>query len=124
MTTAASSPVRRWTYLWQADRNGTPLNPNAGQIGAIAWVGDSYYHPLQAKVLKNMSHGFRVQGSYTWSKSIDTGSSTLAGDPFGNSISSLYLFNPNLQHCLWRPSRPHLVGIVVDVLGHIGVQNR
>ncbi|MCU1312554.1 MAG: TonB-dependent receptor plug [Acidobacteriaceae bacterium] len=85
-------------YLWPSPAgSGTPLNPHAGQIGAIAWVGDSYYHSLQATVLKNMSHGFRVQGSYTWSKSIDTGSSTLAGDPFGNSISSLFLFNPNLS---------------------------
>jgi hypothetical protein len=35
-----------------------------------------------------MSHGLQIQGSFTWGKSIDTGSSTEAGNQYGNSISS------------------------------------
>jgi hypothetical protein len=40
-----------------------------------------------------MSHGLQAQSSFTWSKAIDDGSATLAGDPFGNSISGLFFFN-------------------------------
>jgi hypothetical protein len=36
-----------------------------------------------------MSHGLQVQGSYTWGKSIDTGSASIGGDQFTNSLSSL-----------------------------------
>jgi hypothetical protein len=36
-----------------------------------------------------MSHGFQVQGSYTWEKCFDTGSGGNTGDPFTNSIVSL-----------------------------------
>ena len=39
-----------------------------------------------------MSHGFQVQGSYTWGKSIDTGSASTLGDPFLNSVSSPFWF--------------------------------
>ena len=43
-----------------------------------------------------MSHGLRVQGSFTFSKSIDTSSATLVGDAFGNSVSSLNWFDLKL----------------------------
>jgi outer membrane receptor protein involved in Fe transport len=33
--------------------------------------GDSNYHSLQVSVVKRMAHGFSVNGSYTWSKSLD-----------------------------------------------------
>jgi len=39
-----------------------------------------------------------MQGSFTWGKSIDTGSSTIAGDQFSNSPSSLpFYFDPRLR---------------------------
>jgi hypothetical protein len=47
-----------------------------------------------------MSHGFQVQGTFTWGKSIDTSSATLAGDAFGNSISSLNWFDMKLTRGL------------------------
>src|SRR5439155_905863 len=47
-----------------------------------------------------MSHGFQVQGTYTWSKSIDTSSASVAGDTFGNSISSLDWFDLRLNRAL------------------------
>jgi len=45
-----------------------------------------------------MSHGFQVQGSYTWGKSIDTSSAAIGGDLFANGISSLDWFD-------WKMSR-------------------
>jgi len=47
---------------------------------------------LELQLAKRMSHGFQVQGTYTWGKNIDTSSATVAGDAFGNSISSLNWF--------------------------------
>ena len=39
-----------------------------------------------------MSLGFQVHGSYTWGMSIDSGSASVIGDPFTNSITSLLYF--------------------------------
>jgi hypothetical protein len=80
--------------LWPSPRNsGTKLNPNVGQIAALFWTGHSYYNGLQFQAVKRMSHGFQSQSSFTYSKAIDDGSASLAGDPFGNSISGLFYFD-------------------------------
>jgi hypothetical protein len=72
--------------------SGTRLNPNVGAIRALYWGGNSFYDALQAQVIKKLSSGFTVQGGYTWGKAIDTGSASVIGDPFQNSISSPYYF--------------------------------
>ena len=65
------------------------------------YEGQSYYNALEAQLAKRMSHGFQVQGTYTWSRSIDTSSATVAGDAFGNSIASLqFFFDPKLSRGL------------------------
>src|ERR1035437_7479356 len=80
-------------YLWPSPiGSGTTINPLVGQIRATYWGGDSFYDALEAQVTKKFSHGFQVQGSYTWGKSIDTGSASVIGDPFTNSITSLLEF--------------------------------
>jgi Carboxypeptidase regulatory-like domain/TonB-dependent Receptor Plug Domain/TonB dependent receptor len=100
-------------YLWpQVDVNGNlmtgpnagnaplPINPNFGSIHATFYDGRSYFNALEMQLVKRMSHGFQVQGSYTWGKSMDTSSATLAGDAFGNSISSLNYFDTRLTRGL------------------------
>ena len=47
---------------------------------------------------ENLSHGFQVQGSYTWAKSFDQGSGSYLSDPFNNSISNLFSVDKNLRH--------------------------
>jgi hypothetical protein len=85
-------------YLWPVPTgSGTRINPNFGSVRGMFYEGRSYYDALELQVSKRMSHGFQVQGVYTWGKSIDTSSATLAGDAFGNSISSLHWFNPKLS---------------------------
>jgi hypothetical protein len=69
-------------------------------VSANTWSADSTYHGLQLEAIKRLSHGFQLQGSYTFSKSIDTSSSGIAGDTFGNSVSSLPFFNPRLRRGL------------------------
>jgi hypothetical protein len=84
-------------YLWPSNSTqgagiGTTLNPNVGRIDRLSFDADSYYDALQLGVEKKLTHGVQFQGSYTWGKSIDSGSSTIAGDQFANSPSSLPFF--------------------------------
>jgi hypothetical protein len=69
--------------------SGTVLNPNFGQIYGMRYAGNSFYDALLAGVTKRMSHGLEFQGSFTWGKSIDNSSGSIAGDTFSNGLSSL-----------------------------------
>ena len=132
-------------YLWPCDQTvagfpfkpctkpgGTRLNDNVGRIRATWWDNSSIYHGLQAGLAKRMSHGFQVQGSYTWSKCIDMGSGGLLGDPYQNSISSLMFFNRGgrrglcdfdithnfVVNYLWQPPTPNFGGMAAQhILG-------
>jgi hypothetical protein len=77
-----------------------PINPNFGSIRGLFYQGHSSYNALELQLVKRMSHGFQLQGTYTWSKSIDTSSASVAGDSFGNSISSLQWFDMKLSRGL------------------------
>ncbi len=86
-------------YVWPSPAgSGTLLNPNVGMINSLTWGADSYYHALQAQATVKPAKRVQFQASYTWGKSIDTGSSTLAGDQYLNSPSSLPLwFDPSTR---------------------------
>jgi hypothetical protein len=85
-------------YLYPSPSgSGTKLNPNFGRIGAVMWEGNSHYHALEAKVVKKVTHGFQIQGSYTWSKSIDDGSTSVGTDAFSNALINPEAFNPSLN---------------------------
>ncbi len=80
-------------YVWPT--NGTVINPNVGRIDRLTTDGDSYYHALQTGLKLRPARALQLQASYTWGKSIDTGSSTIGGDQYTNSPSSLPLwFDP------------------------------
>src|SRR5207302_2246608 len=49
--------------------------------------------PLERAFQKGMSHGVQFKSSFTWGKSLDTGSATGHGDQFSNSISSLPFYD-------------------------------
>ena len=100
-------------YLWpQVDFNGNlttgpnagsaplPINPNFGSVRGIFYEGHSYYNALEGQLAKRLTHGLQVQGTYTWGKSMDTSSASVAGDTFGNSISSLHWFDMRLSRGL------------------------
>jgi hypothetical protein len=93
----------------QTDPNGSDpaqcappntINPAFGSVRGMFYDGRSYYNALELQLAKRLSHGFQMQGTYTWAKSIDTSSATLAGDAFGNSISSLDWFDLKLTRGL------------------------
>jgi outer membrane receptor protein involved in Fe transport len=85
-------------YLWPAD--DANINPNFGSVRGMFYQGRSYFNALELQLAKRISHGFQVQGTFTWGKSIDTSSATVAGDAFGNSISSLDYFDTKLTRGL------------------------
>jgi hypothetical protein len=77
------------------------INENYGSVRGMFYEGQSYYNALEAQLAKRMSHGFQVQGTFTWGRSIDTSSATVAGDAFGNSIASpSFFFNPRASRAL------------------------
>jgi len=88
-------------YVWPTPvGSGTLLDPLAGQITAVLWQGNSFYHGLNAKVVRRVSHGLQIQASYTWAKSIDTSSASITGDTFMNSIIDLPFFDTRLTRAL------------------------
>ncbi len=88
-------------YLWPSPvGSGTRLNPNAGRITAGFWDGRSYYDALQIQVKKKIGSASQLAGSYTWSKTIDTGSGSMVGDEYTNSIASPLFFDLKLNRGL------------------------
>jgi len=86
----------------QTDPNGSDpgqcsppskINDGFGSIARLHYEGNSFYNALEVAVQKAMSHGVQFQTSFTWGKSIDTGSATGHGDQFSNSISSLPFYD-------------------------------
>jgi Carboxypeptidase regulatory-like domain/TonB dependent receptor-like, beta-barrel len=55
----------------------------SGGLTGTAFDGKSFYNSLQITVRKQFSHGFTMQGAYTWSKDLAdlTGSAGNSGDP-------------------------------------------
>ena len=73
---------------------GPRFNSAYGQIDGQEWNGNSFYDALLVSVRRRMAKGLELQASFTWAKSIDTGSSVGSGGPFSNSISGQFLFAP------------------------------
>lgn len=57
--------------------NPTPRNPNFTRIRFRTFDANSIYNALQLGLNKRFSRGFQIQGSYTFSKSIDEASAEL-----------------------------------------------
>ena len=71
--------------------NAPLANPNlANTTHWFSW-GSSYYNGLQVDVVRQLTHGFQFRGAYTFSKSLDEGSS------LANAISgttNAFVMNP------------------------------
>jgi hypothetical protein len=72
------------------------LNQALGIIRYIYWNTDSNYHALNVNLDKRFTRGFQFQVAYTWAKSLDDDSQTIAGDSFGNGVNSPIWFLPKL----------------------------
>jgi hypothetical protein len=85
------------------------LNPNFGAIRSLWWNSGSSYNGLQLGVTKRMSKGVQLQGSYTWSKSIDDSSSGAGSDSYGNSLSSLHWYDQSLNRSVSDFNTPRVL---------------
>lgn len=78
-------------------------DPNLGGANAFLSVGEtqtsgsSSYHSFQASVDKGITHGLLVQASYTYSHSLDNGSS-YEGSGYGGSNRGYNQFVPSLNY--------------------------
>ena len=70
------------------------LNPNLGTIRYIYWNAGANYNALNVNLDKKFAHGFQFQVAYTYAKSLDDTSQTIAGDTFANGINSPWWFLP------------------------------
>ena len=64
------------------------VNQALGVIRYIYWNTSSNYNGLNVNLEKRFSHGFQAQLAYTYSKSLDDDSQTIAGDTFANGLNS------------------------------------
>jgi hypothetical protein len=90
--TATPTVVTPYGYLFP--QNGAKVNPSLGVIRYIFWNTDSNYNALNATLDKKFAHGFQFQLAYTFSKSLDDDSQTIAGDTFANGINSPWWWLP------------------------------
>jgi hypothetical protein len=121
--TLATCPANTPSCTPGAGQNAL-YNPNVGVVRSIFWRSVSYYNGLQVKLDKRMSRGFQVEGSFTWSKSIDTTSGSAAADTFTNEWNAppwydlgmnrgLSAFNVGRNlviNGLWNPGSPKNLG--------------
>jgi len=91
---AADTPLG---YVWPTPRgSGVKPWPAWGNVTAVMWEVSSTYNSLPVRVQKRLSRGLFLQGAYTWSKSLDTGSNSLM-TAYTNTLSNLPVFNPRLR---------------------------
>jgi hypothetical protein len=96
------------------------------------WDSGAYYEGFHAQFIKRMSHGVQAQGSYTWGKCIDQGSSEAFENAYLNSVPGPAFFNRaerrglcdfNINHnfvlnYVWQLPSPKFGGAAVEhILG-------
>jgi hypothetical protein len=82
--------------------SNTYLNPNYTRLHYYDTSAASWYHALKTTLTKRFSAGLHFQGAYTWSKSLDTESATVAGELGGTAVMDPY--DPTRD---WGPSAFH-----------------
>jgi hypothetical protein len=86
-------------------------------MDTLQWINDSFFDALEAQLVKRMSHGIQVQGSYTWSRAIDEGAASDASDPFLSSIPSLFYFLPRYRRgaAEFNPSQNLVINYIWNI---------
>ncbi len=72
------------------------VNQALGVIRYIYWNSDSNYHALNVNLQKTLTHGVQFQVAYSFAKSLDDSSQTIAGDTFGNGLNAPFWFLPKV----------------------------
>jgi hypothetical protein len=86
--------------VWPVPRGGgARLNPKIGAINALAWLSSNSYEAGNAAIAWERK-GVRIGAAYTFSRSIDNSSSSIAVANFNNSIVGSFIFDPALARGL------------------------
>jgi hypothetical protein len=91
--------------------SGTTINQSFGRLPATFFRNSSVYHGMMVQLTKAMSHGFQVQGSFTWQKSLDTASGAVISDSVVTAISTLNWFNPKFTRAVSDFNNPKVLSI-------------
>lgn len=84
-------------YLWPNPiGSGSKINPNVGTMVTELMISHSSYNGAQLQIARTTTR-FQLQGSYTWSRSIDNASGTFAGDAYTNGIATLDWYALNID---------------------------
>jgi hypothetical protein len=73
------------------------INPNWGRMPSTLWDDVSSYNGMVVDFSKRLSRGLFFSGAYTWSKTIDLGSSTFSTNESSNGTESPYPFIASLN---------------------------
>ena len=93
-------PVKNTSYCTAGNTStgaSAQVNQPYGVIRYIYWNSDSNYNALNVNLQKRFTHGVQFQFAYTFAKSLDDNSQTIAGDSFGNALNSPFWFLPKLK---------------------------
>lgn len=101
----------RQDLVWPTPGTGTLINPFAGRINLALWEGQYTYNAFEAQINKTLSHGFLIEGSYTFAKGLDDGSGGTAPDQYRNSISTPLWFCTQCIHGLSDTDIKHALSI-------------
>jgi hypothetical protein len=85
---STATPAIKTQFGYLFPQAGATVNPSLGVVRYIFWNTGSNYHGLNLNLDKKFAHGFQFQLAYTFSKSQDDDSQTVAGDTFANGINS------------------------------------
>jgi hypothetical protein len=66
--------------LSSAQIQGLMLNPSIGALIGTYYEAKSWYDSLQIRLDRKLTHGFQAQASFTYSKTLDNSSGSVAGD--------------------------------------------
>jgi hypothetical protein len=97
INTVLPASVTSAGYFWPVPvGSGVKPWPGFGNVTGVMWPVSSEYDALNARIQRRFRHGLLAQASYTWSRSIDSGSNSLQTQ-FTNTVSNLPYFDPRLR---------------------------
>jgi hypothetical protein len=84
-------------YVWPTPK-GSGAKPwaNFGNATSVIWQVSSTYDGFRAKLQQRLGHGMQILGAYTFSKSLDTGSTSVQA-AFTNSVTNSPYFDSHIR---------------------------
>ena len=86
-----------WLWPTPVVSTTTRINPNPHYDGIVVetWNSTSIFNSMLAQVTQRMSHGFQIQGSFTWARGVDDNDSVTYFGAYDASLSEQFPFVNN-----------------------------